>query len=223
MSKKSILWKDIWLIVVFIMAMLIFYWIADEAVHEHEDAFDQRILHLRNSFVTPALIRIMRVVTVLGSQEFLIGAYTLLALFFIIKRKYWFTIMIICNALGAFLVNSFLKNSFQRDRPEFAEIRRPTNYSFPSGHSFSSFVFGSVLVYLVWRTSLSVAMKWTITIFLLVMVICIGFSRVVLNVHYATDVIGGFALGLMWAIMGYAIARRLFVQAKKDNQLPNSA
>jgi len=87
-----------------------------------------------------------------------------------------------------------LKALFHRARPEaaFASL----GYSFPSGHSFAAVtLYGMLAYWLVRAASRRRAWIWTGTVFL---ILAIGFSRVYLGVHYASDVAAGFAAGLPW-------------------------
>jgi undecaprenyl-diphosphatase len=208
MKTKHFSSTSLWLILAFIMAFLLFYRIADEAVHEHEDAFDQRVIQLRHSFVTAGLIRLMKVITFFGDRKFQLPAYCLIVGILMIRRSYNYAIVIACASLGSAVIERGFKATFHRIRPEFQEITKLTGYSFPSGHAISAFVFGTILIFLTWHTKWNRALKWTLTFFLALMILAIGFSRIVLNVHYATDVLGGFLLGSMWLILVYAVMTR---------------
>ena len=83
------------------------------------------------------------------------------------------------------------------------------HYSFPSGHSFSSFVFCSIAAYLICNGTLSYLWKSGITFLLLSFSLAIGLSRLVLNVHYATDVTASFLLAVIWLIISFAIISRI--------------
>jgi membrane-associated phospholipid phosphatase len=110
------------------------------------------------------------------------------------------------------ILDPLLKLVFQRGRPQLWEVvSRPTSYSFPSGHAFSSMVVYGLAAYLFaqlhpqWRRGYWLgAAVW---IFL------IGFSRVYLGVHWPSDVVAGFAAG---SIMVYG-----FVYWHKQSAVPN--
>src|SRR6476620_2754992 len=102
-----------------------------------------------------------------------------------------------------------LKEFFHRKRPDLPLIRTLDNFSFPSGHALSSFIFCSVLVYLVWKGGLHRAWKWVLSALLMLFSICIGISRIVLRYHYASDVIAGFCLALAWVIFSLWLEKKL--------------
>jgi len=52
-------------------------------------------------------------------------------------------------------------------------------------------------------------LKWIITILVIVLIILIGFSRIYLRVHYASDVLGGFIIGLLWLLISLAVLKWL--------------
>ncbi|HEY0898042.1 MAG TPA: phosphatase PAP2 family protein, partial [Sphingobacteriaceae bacterium] len=83
-------------------------------------------------------------------------------------------------------------------------------YSFPSGHAMSSVTFFGLLIYFIWkRAGLNPGIRYLI-ISLLVLLICIiGISRIYLRVHYASDVIAGFCVGLIWLVISINLLDRI--------------
>jgi hypothetical protein len=100
--------------------------------------------------------------------------------------------------VGAFLLNSGLKELFQRARPTpVASLAPAQAWSFPSGHATVSAAFYSFLAYLSWRLLRGVRrLLWTAA--LLALVLLIGLSRLYLGVHFLTDVIAGYLAGFVW-------------------------
>ncbi len=108
-----------------------------------------------------------------------------------------------------------LKNIFQRARPLDPLIRNVTGFSFPSGHSFSSFTFFGMIAYLIWQTQLKNGWKILTTIILFLLATSIAFSRVYLRVHYPSDVIAGFCLSMTWLMIS------IWMLHKFDKKIPN--
>jgi len=73
-------------------------------------------------------------------------------------------------------------------------------YSFPSGHVFSAMAVYGVLIYLIWSMGKNRALKFIVLLSSIFMVFLIGISRIYLNVHYLTDVLVGYAVGLAWLV-----------------------
>jgi len=73
-----------------------------------------------------------------------------------------------------------------------------SGFSFPSGHATSTTVFFGLLTYFIWQRWKSSNAKALSTMFFVVMAFLVGFSRVYLNVHWLSDVLGGYLLGVFW-------------------------
>ena len=115
-------------------------------------------------------------------------------------------------ALNAVLVNLLLKNIFARVRPFEALsgfsviVRRPADWSFPSGHSSSSIAAAFVALRRLPR-------KVGVPAMVLAGLICI--SRVYVGAHYPTDVIGGVIVGLLCGWLAEKIVEKLPVKVKQ--------
>jgi len=99
---------------------------------------------------------------------------------------------------GNAVLNSLLKEIFERARPIHEHgLLVADGWSFPSGHSSGSVVAYGMLAYLLNRL---LSANWRLPILLSAVAVAFatGFSRVFLQVHYASDVLAGFAFGLMW-------------------------
>ncbi len=118
--------------------------------------------------------------------------------------------LVLVTLAGAGVLDVGLKELFARTRPQafFDYYPAPGSFSFPSGHAlFAVCFFGGIAVLLTHRLRgpLARILAWAIA---LVLIILIGASRVYLGVHYPTDVIGGFAVGIVW-VASVALGDRL--------------
>lgn len=98
-----------------------------------------------------------------------------------------------------------LKQVFERVRPEHVHgLAEAHGYSFPSGHSSASMVAYSMLAYLATRL---LAPPWHLPAALLAsaLIVTTGCSRIVLQVHYASDVLAGWVLGATWTVCAVLI------------------
>lgn len=93
--------------------------------------------------------------------------------------------------------NTILKNIFQRERPLGLHLVEENTYSFPSGHSMMSMFFYGMLFLLVREYIKDEKLKKILNFMLLGVILCVGISRMYLNVHYASDVLGGFLVGIL--------------------------
>ncbi len=194
--------------VAFLASMFAFAVLAHEIVFENEDKFDYRVAEFLQSRVDGQLISFMRIITFFGSTYFLLPAYVMLVAWLFFKHQKREAINIIIIAVSSEVVLFALKATYQRIRPDLPILRSLKTYSFPSGHALSSFIFCSILAYLVWESGLRRAYKGIIISLLLVLSVLVGISRIILRMHYATDVIAGFCLGIAWVIFSFWIMKK---------------
>jgi len=197
-SLKTILIASSFLVSIFVFAFL-----AHEVVGEREDLFDTKVFHFLNANTTAPLIKIMEALSFFGSHYFLIPAYILIVTFLFFKHKRTDAINIIVIVLSSTALLFGLKAIYRRHRPDLPLLREFHNYSFPSGHALSSFIFCSILIYLIWKSDLRSLLKYLLAGLLVIFSVSIGISRIVLRYHFASDVLAGFALGFAWVIFSF--------------------
>jgi len=155
----------------------------------------------------PALVAIARGFTFLGEAAVLIGLAVAFAL--VLWRQgcgRYGLVVIAVTLVGRGLVEA-QKYGIARLRPvDEAHLVPVSTPSFPSGHSASS-----MIVYLTLALVLTsgTRWKWPAVAAALVLSFCIGLSRVMLGVHWPSDVIGGWAFGLLWVVLALPLAERL--------------
>lgn len=191
----------------FIILLFVFSLLAHEIVLENEDWFDSRTFDFLKSHSTPGLVSFFKFITFFGSPRFFLPAYVILILILLYKHRKSEAIHVALLASASTLLMFGLKRVFARDRPELPLFRELTNYSFPSGHALSSFVFCCVVSWLVWKSHLHKAWKIMIATLLVLFSLCIGVSRIVLRYHYASDVLAGFCLGFGWVLLYFLIQK----------------
>lgn len=140
----------------------------------------------------------MKIVTFFGSAiPFIV---IVLLTFLLIKNKSYSFYMFV-NLLWVYVVSVIFKNVIMRERPVISLIEKPSDFSFPSGHTMCSIAFYGFVVYLLLKNVKNYFLKWLIIFIFAMLVIFIGISRIYLNVHYFTDVIAGLILGLICLLM----------------------
>jgi undecaprenyl-diphosphatase len=146
----------------------------------------------------PMAVSVVKAVTFLGSDGVLWTVILATAVILVIRRRWRLAVYLLVTGAGALVLDPVLKDLVGRLRPVVAHpVAHGTGNSFPSGHSLGSIVcYGAVfLVFLPavrgrWRTAFTAA---TITLIAL-----IGISRLLLGVHYVSDVVGAWAVGIAW-------------------------
>lgn len=200
------------LVVLAISAVFIFvlFFLTNEIVLENETSFDLSAFSFLDQFRSPLATKLLIFFTFFGSINFLLPAYIILSLYFIFfKKNNIRSFNIAAIGLTSGLLLQFVKNIFQRHRPPNPLISNVNGFSFPSGHSFSSFTFVGVIIYMLWESKAATGWKLAGTTVLFLLAAIIAFSRVYLHVHYASDVIAGFCLSFVWLVLCIFILRRI--------------
>ncbi|WP_162427510.1 phosphatase PAP2 family protein [Pontibacter pudoricolor] len=204
----------VWLL--FIACVVVFFYISSQIVQGDELGVDSAAFDFAATIASPGLDNFIKVITFFASRQFLTPAALLLVAYFVfIKRHRWYSLKVPVVALGSITLNVVLKYFFDRPRP-IVPMVEAHGLSFPSGHTMVAASFYGLLIYLVWQNVKQPALKYTLVALLSVFVILIGFSRIYLRVHYATDVLAGFAAGFMWVFIGIYILRRLERYSRKE-------
>ena len=107
-----------------------------------------------------------------------------------------FTIFLVVGGGETVLV--LLKLFFHRPRPD-QQLVTAHGYSFPSGHAFSAVIVYGFLIYVTWKLIKAETLRFIIFSVSILLIILVGISRVYLNVHWLTDVLGGYACRVFMA------------------------
>jgi membrane-associated phospholipid phosphatase len=98
-------------------------------------------------------------------------------------------------------VNKLIKALIARPRPDLEHLAHVDSLSFPSGHAMVGLIFYFFIAYLIIQELKSNKGKWIVVVLTALLLLLIGASRIILQVHYPTDVIGGFAFGYIWVLL----------------------
>jgi undecaprenyl-diphosphatase len=188
MAKKILLVAA--LVLIFFLIWVVFFY--------GRNTFDQNTFDFITPHITENRTGIMRLISFLAKHSFLIPVIVLMIAYFLIKKNKWMAIRTAFVLVSSLLLMSLLKRLIQRQRPPDPLVDGITNFSFPSGHAFMGVAFYGLLI---WYASVYIGNKWLrrlVIVFLLLIIVAIGFSRIYLRVHYATDVIAGVCIGFVW-------------------------
>lgn len=205
------------LVGIFTVALIVFITIAKMVFEGKTQNFDNRSLVFIAGYVTNINTNVMQSFTFLGTHTFLIPANLLLTAWFLfIKKRRWYSITIPSVALSSLLLMFILKLIFHRDRPVGPLLQAAKGFGFPSGHALMSVTFYGLLVLIVWHHVKQTWLKWTLSAFLTLLILAIGLSRIYLRVHYASDVLAGFAVGLVWLLLSLWILSKVEKYSKRN-------
>ncbi len=145
-----------------------------------------------------ALVSVVKAVTWLGSDGVLWTLIGVSAVFLAFRRRWRLVAYLLVTGAGALVMDPILKSLVGRLRPVVAHpITHGGGNSFPSGHSLGSIVcYGAVL--LVFLPAARGRWRAVFTAVIVTLVALIGISRILLGVHYLSDVLGGWTLGITW-------------------------
>jgi undecaprenyl-diphosphatase len=155
---------------------------------------------LRANMPTPVL-RVVAILTRAGDPLVLAAASAVVFAVLLWRRHVRLAIGWIATLAGTAIINTALKSWFQRERPLHDHgFVVEHSYSFPSGHASGSMVFYGMLAYVLlvlcpprWHRGIVVGAVAMITV--------VGISRILLQVHYLSDVMAGYATGLAWVTL----------------------
>jgi membrane-associated phospholipid phosphatase len=199
------------LVLAFVAAVCvgIFLTMAKLVFIDHNNSLDATAFAFAESHTTPGFTRVMQFVTFFASKDFLIyGSLGLAAFFMFFKKHRWYSVKIPVISAGSSMLNQGMKTWFDRPRPTTAFVEQ-TGFSFPSGHAMIGGAFYGLLLYLVWVNFRPGWLRTTLMGLLILWILLIGYSRVYLHVHYASDVLAGWAAGFLFLIIGLMVLRKL--------------
>lgn len=198
-----------------IAVALIFLKLASEVSEGETQKFDERLLlSLRKAEdpgtpIGPAWLKAAALdVTALGGPTVLALVVAAVTGFFLLQRLYKNALFVFVASSGGWYLNNALKALFARPRPEVVpHLREVASLSFPSGHALTSAVVYLTLGALLMRVAQGRLVKWYCMIVAMLATFIVGASRVYLGVHYPTDVLAGWLVGLAWAFICVLLER----------------
>lgn len=159
----------------------------------------------------PALVSVARFFTALGGPTVLIAAGVAVWLWLWYAGKGRLGLVLLAIAMLGRGLSEVQKYWIGRARPGLeTHLVVVKTQSFPSGHANSSMIF-----YLTLALALAGNTRWArpAVAFAILMSLLVGISRVMLGVHWPSDVIGGWSFGLLWVLLTLRPAERLFAPA----------
>lgn len=161
----------------------------------------------------PSLARVAAGITLLGGMPFTFGITLIASLYLLFRRQWTAALLLIAIVIGERLLVDLLKDWIGRPRPEVAHL--PASLAYPSGHAANSMTAYLAIAAIAFSPSVRRTAAWLAA----ALSVLIGLTRILIGVHWPSDVVGGWVLGLLAVGLAFIIGEwsgTLPVEAKHD-------
>lgn len=207
MKKETKKWLLTFVFSFFVILFIsIFFVLVHEIFIQNETMADYSILrYFKEHIIRPSLTSWMKFFTFMASGLAITWGYIVLLVFLFWKNQNDAFLKVIFTGVGSGILIFVSKLYYHRARPLEPLIHPLKTYSFPSGHSALGLVFYGMLTYMIWRSRLNKALKIIFSVLFVLLIPCIGVSRIYLRAHFPSDVLGGFCIGSAWLLFCYLV------------------
>jgi len=160
---------------------------------------------------------IFSIVTQIGNWQLVIPALLIIVYFLVKKKLKKFIVPFLFTVISAEAIAFVGKLLVHRTRP-FGGAITELDFSFPSGHATIAVAFYGYLAYLLIKTQKDKIKRPLILIGALGLILIIGYSRLYLGVHYVSDVLAGYLVGLLALIAGISLSEWLLLNPIKNKR-----
>lgn len=184
------------------MAVL-FAGLVEEVLESDEiDAIDDAIAAFFAGYRNPYLIRLFTWITELGDMTTLTAVAIVATGFLWARGPAWGIPAVWVTVAGSQVTSWAGKFLIDRGRPEFELDVAAWSPSFPSGHATGAMAVYGIIAYVIARDLPTGHRRFAVIYWVAILIAAIGFSRVYLSVHHASDVAAGFLVGGFWLLAG---------------------
>ncbi len=177
--------------------LILFILILLGVITNNLSSFDNIIYKFFISFRCSFLDKYFKFITSFGNTNMIIIVLGLFVLIFRDKKALVLTI----STFSSVSINSIIKHIIRRKRPSVIHLVKQGGFSFPSGHTMIAVCLYGYLLYLVNKKIKNKILKRILSIILVIFILSIGISRIYVGVHFASDVLAGYLLGLVVLIL----------------------
>lgn len=187
----------------------------EEVLEGSTQALDEAVLTYVEGHRSHIMDKVALEITALGNFATL-AVLVLAVSIFLWQTRHRISVILLGAAMaGGAILNSLLKEIFDRPRPSVVEAGTDVmSQSFPSGHAMAAFIAYAGVAYLGGRLEPTRTLRWTTWTLAALLILAVGASRIYLGVHYPSDVLGGYIAGLAWLafVMSGITAVRYFAR-----------
>lgn len=222
---RRLAWQWIAIVIALAAALSLFAKIGEDVFQHESGSFDANVRSWITSHQNPTLVWLFVAITTLGSTIPTIVLAALSGAWLWRRRGRVIAAAVLTAAASASGLFVLIKQIFARARPEGAAAHlRTLTYAFPSGHATVTAAVFPTLAYVLWRerelsgwSAVTLGAAWPFIV---------GVSRVYLDVHWATDVLGAWCLGLFAAAVAAAVYQYFHndrgPRGRSDRTIPNA-
>jgi undecaprenyl-diphosphatase len=195
-----------------VLAALLFIAIAF-AISAHPSGslarFDSALAASLHTHLSRSILHVVSTISFLGSTVWVVTLSTLTLLILLLRRQWRLSVCLAIAQIGLLPLSHGLKACFQRTRPRHdPRFVTDAGWSFPSGHAINSVVLYGMLAYVLLRL---MPPRWHRAVLPTTLLVAslIGISRILVQAHYFSDVVAGYACGLVWLMLCIGLAEHL--------------
>ena len=159
-----------------------------------------------------------RAITELGSAVGVIAITAIILIVTIIKKEYFFTfgLPVAITTIVSRIINITIKNLIDRERPDF-KVLNARESSFPTGHAQNNMALYIAILLVALLIDIAPTWKLILKTSLIALPVIIGITRIYFGVHYVSDVLAGFGIGALVAIVTHYIYFKIYYRVKEKN------
>ena len=200
--------------VAFIYAILLFSGVIENLITSDQiAAADIRTANLFSTFRDAEFVKNFFWITILGKFDVVLGLSIILTIVLFLRKQKKDALGLWIMLIGSEVFNLLSKFALHRQRPG-GGLYIENSFAFPSGHAARAMALYGFIAFILFRSVRRQGSQVGILLAAAIIILAIGFSRLYLGVHFLSDVLGGYALGLLWLGVGISVLLR-------SNRLPD--
>jgi len=200
----------------FFYVLVLFAGIIEDIISFDSIVFvDKSVAQLALAFREPDILQVFIWITELGNWQVTVPIAFIASLLFFIAKRWQLILPLSVSIIGSESFNYLGKLAFHRPRPVEALLYEHS-YSFPSGHATIAVAFYGFLGYIAIRHVAQWSTKVKLFFFTFVFIGLLGLSRIIVGVHYVSDIWAGYLVGSLWLIIAMSLTEWLIAQKYLD-------